>query len=57
MSKPGEKKNSGGQGSQKASKGSSTNKKEDGSFDSRKIKHDPQAESSRAVFGQHGESE
>lgn len=27
-------------------------KKEDGSFPSRNIKHDPQAESARAVFGQ-----
>ncbi len=27
------------------------NKREDGAFPSKNIKHDPQAESSRAVFG------
>lgn len=37
----------------KANKKKSThnNKKEDGTFRSKNIKHDPQAESSRAVFG------
>lgn len=30
------------------------NKKEDGKFSSKKIKHDPQAESARAVFGLKG---
>lgn len=29
------------------------NNKEDGKFGSKKIKHDPQAESARAVFGLH----
>lgn len=29
------------------------NKKEDGKFNSKNIKHDPQAESARAVFGLH----
>lgn len=29
-------------------------KKEDGTFRSKKIKHDPQAESARAVFGKDG---
>ena len=28
-------------------------KKEDGTFSSKKVKHDPQAESARAVFGLH----
>lgn len=28
-----------------------TNKKEDGAFPSKNIKHNPQAESARAVFG------
>lgn len=32
-------------------KSTSNGKKEDGTFRSKKIKHDPQAESSRAVFG------
>lgn len=31
------------------------NKKEDGKFSSKKIKHDPQAESARAVFGLQGD--
>jgi len=31
-------------------------KKEDGSFPSKNIKHDPQAESARAVFGQKDEN-
>ena len=31
----------------------SNNKKEDGKFHSKHIKHDPQAESARAVFGLH----
>jgi hypothetical protein len=37
----------------KANKKKSTNnnKKEDGTFRSKSIKHDPQAESSRVVFG------
>ncbi len=30
---------------------STTNKKEDGKFPSKHIKHDPNAESARAVFG------
>ncbi|MPM04217.1 hypothetical protein SDC9_50490 [bioreactor metagenome] len=32
-------------------KSTSNNKKEDGKFHSRHIKHNPQAESARAVFG------
>lgn len=32
-------------------KSTKNRKKEDGSFRSKKIKHDPQAESARAVFG------
>ncbi len=32
-------------------KSTNNNKKEDGKFHSRHIKHDPQAESARAVFG------
>jgi hypothetical protein len=32
-------------------KSTSNGKKEDGSFRSKKIKHDPQAEGARAVFG------
>lgn len=32
-------------------KSTSNNKKGDGTFRSKNIKHDPQAESSRAVFG------
>lgn len=32
-------------------KSTSNNKKEDGKFHSKKIKHDPNAESARAVFG------
>lgn len=32
-------------------KSQKNNKKEDGTFHSKKIKHDPQAESARAVFG------
>jgi hypothetical protein len=31
------------------------NKREDGTFHSKKIKHDPNAESARAVFGKDGE--
>ena len=34
-------------------KSTSNGKKEDGKFRSKKIKHDPQAESARAVFGLH----
>lgn len=30
------------------------NKKEDGTFKKKKVKHDPQAESSRAVFSEIG---
>lgn len=40
-------------------KSTSTNKpkkKEDGRFPSKSIKHDPQAESARAVFGQKDEN-
>ncbi len=33
-------------------KSTRNNKKEDGTFRSKKIKHDPQAESARAVFGE-----
>jgi len=33
-------------------KSTRNHKKEDGTFHSKKIKHDPQAESARAVFGQ-----
>lgn len=32
-------------------KSTKNHKKEDGGFHSKKIKHDPQAESARAVFG------
>jgi len=32
-------------------KSTKNNKKEDGSFHSKNVKHDPQAESARAVFG------
>lgn len=32
-------------------KSTKNNKKEDGEFHSKKIKHDPKAESARAVFG------
>jgi len=32
-------------------KSTRNHKKEDGTFHSKKIKHDPQAESARAVFG------
>ena len=32
-------------------KSTKNHKKEDGTFHSKKIKHDPQAESARAVFG------
>jgi hypothetical protein len=32
------------------------NKKEDGAFHSKQIKHDPQAESARAVFGHQGDN-
>ncbi|MDD4781862.1 MAG: CPC_1213 family protein [Tissierellia bacterium] len=32
------------------------NKKSDGKFKSKNIKHDPQAESARAVFGLKGEN-
>ncbi len=32
-------------------KSTKNNKKEDGTFQSKHIKHDPQAESARAVFG------
>ena len=35
-------------------KSTSNGKKEDGKFRSVKIKHDPQAESARAVFGYKG---
>lgn len=35
----------------------SNNKKDDGTFRSKKIKHDPQAESSRAVFGSGGKED
>lgn len=31
--------------------GKKNNKKEDGKFKSKNVKHDPQAESARAVFG------
>lgn len=34
-------------------KSTRNNKKEDGKFRSKHIKHDPQAESARAVFGLH----
>jgi len=38
-------------GNQNKKKSTSNNKKEDGKFQSKKIKHDPQAESARAKFG------
>lgn len=37
-------------------KSTKNNKKEDGKFHSKHIKHDPQAESSRAVFGLQGDN-
>lgn len=36
---------------QSKQKSTKNNKKTDGTFRSKKIKHDPQAESARAVFG------
>ena len=36
-------------------KSTSNDKKHDGTFRSKNIKHDPQAESARAVFGKDGE--
>lgn len=38
-------------------KSTSNDKKNDGTFHSKKIKHDPQAESARAVFGKDGNRE
>lgn len=35
-------------------KSTANNKKQDGTFRSNKIKHDPRAESARAVFGMDG---
>ena len=37
-------------------KNTKNNKKEDGAFHSKNIKHDPQAESARAVFGLQGDN-
>lgn len=37
-------------------KSTNNKKKEDGTFHSKHIKHDPQAESARAVFGRHNET-
>ncbi|MFV0344026.1 MAG: CPC_1213 family protein [Anaerocolumna sp.] len=37
-------------------KSTKNNKKEDGTFHSKHIKHDPQAESARAVFGLNNKS-
>lgn len=37
-------------------KSTKNNKKEDGTFHSKHIKHDPQAESARAVFGLNNEN-
>ncbi len=37
-------------------KSTKNNKKEDGTFHSKHIKHDPQAESARAVFGLNDDS-
>ncbi|NLK29420.1 MAG: hypothetical protein GX306_13965 [Clostridiales bacterium] len=37
-------------------KSTRNNKKEDGKFHSKHIKHDPQAESARAVFGLQGDN-
>lgn len=37
--------------SSKKMKNTKNNKKEDGKFDTKQIKHDPQAEGARAVFG------
>lgn len=37
-------------------KSTKNQKKEDGKFQSKHIKHDPQAESARAVFGRHNET-
>ena len=36
---------------EKKMKRTNNNKKEDGYFDKKQIKHDPQAEGARAVFG------
>ena len=38
-------------------KSTQNGKKGDGTFRSKKIKHDPNAESARAVFGMHGKAE
>ncbi len=38
-------------GKENKKRSTSNGKKEDGKFRSRNIKHDPQAESARAVFG------
>lgn len=38
-------------------KSTKNNKKDDGKFQSKHIKHDPNAESSRAVFGLNNKSE
>ena len=38
-------------GSDNQKKSTKNNKKEDGKFHSKHVKHDPQAESARAVFG------
>ena len=45
-------------GKENKKKSTSNNKKEDGKFRSKHVKHDPQAESARAVYGlQNAESE
>jgi len=38
-------------GKENKKKSTKNNKKEDGKFHSKKVKHDPNAESARAVFG------
>jgi hypothetical protein len=41
----------------KKMKKTNNNRKEDGKFDNKKVKHDPNAESARAVFGREKEEE
>lgn len=44
-------------GKENKMKSTANHKKEDGKFRSKHIKHDPNAESARAVFGFHDEKE
>lgn len=43
-------------GSSNEKKSTKNNKKKDGTFHSKHVKHNPQAEGARAVFGLQGES-